>query len=116
MAYLLDKLPTVETPAVDEVGRVMLRAAFMLRAGGWCQRRSQSETRHCAAMAIIQAAAENQVIAQAAIARLASRLPHRSLTRFDDPDPMDDIIVWNDAKDRTAAEVIAALESASHNR
>lgn len=91
---------------LDEVGKVLLRAADNLRRFGWIQELWCNDNGMCARMAIRFGTNSPSVI-EGAYKTLAKHL------RLADPI---DIIEWNDRDGRTAEEVISALQAAAYAR
>ena len=97
-------LPSRENlPALDEIGRILLRAADILETGGHCKGRANFGDAHCLSGAITQATFTIQEYPwdghSPAIDRVADSLGGECP------------IKWNDAPERTQAEVVAKLRS-----
>lgn len=106
-----DKRAEAETPAsLDEVGRVLMKAAEIIRERGWCQNRFEdSAGRVCAMGALKVAAGMPADIMGAVLPPAAFKARDRLQNHLNGRGPHK----WNDDADRTADEVIAALESAA---
>jgi len=121
--YLRDKLPEV-TPVIspiDEVSKCLLLAAQIIRKRGWCQLSLEGENgERCLRGAILEAKYGERPTAvrnpndYPEMNRVSSYLGMP--TRENGNSGYYYIVNWNNASGRTAAEVIAALESAAlHN-
>lgn len=84
---------------------VLLRAADHMEKYGWRQRRRGMRGEPCCAIGAIAAAIPDSEPDDAL--EMSARAALRRHARIDD------IPAWNDAPDRTAAEVIAALRGAA---
>lgn len=101
--YLEDKSLFVEPAAkpLDEIGQVLMKAADILRTGGWCQIHFNKRTgEHCMIGAIQEAANYTQP---------ATDIAHRAVLMHGYG------MCWNDRKGRTKEEVIAALEKVARS-
>lgn len=96
-----DPVGYVETKIVDADGEVILLAAKMIEKRGWCQVDFEADDgRLCAVGAIIRAALE-----------LNHPNCNRVVRSFDTPEFT--LMMWNDLRAKSGAEVIARLRSAA---
>jgi hypothetical protein len=98
---------TETKPDLDEVGLVLMRAAEIIRERGWCQHNlKDSIGRMCMVGAITEA---QSCLGISAAGRAQDAVRHElQINGF--------ISDWNNAPERTADEVIQALESAALTR
>jgi hypothetical protein len=85
---------------------VLMNAASIVERG-WCQDRYNDGDRSCAKGAIYRAAREARVDFLPVLKALAAVLPQG------DPELLCPIALWNDAPERTQAEVVAAMRQAA---
>ena len=84
---------------------VLLKAAEIIREGGWCQMKSRLGSSHCVARAIFEASEKDPVRARAGHEAFAAHL-HLSYV---------EIPFWNDSEYRTKDDVLRALEECAKN-
>ncbi|AEV52024.1 hypothetical protein [Rhodococcus phage REQ1] len=118
--------------STDETGRILREAADLIETKGWARFLfASTHGEHCA-LGAIREAADGSIFetdkSRAATARLAQTLrdrgvegdPERDYSWLGDSayreesENFDLVTDWNDADDRTAAEVIQALREAGH--
>jgi hypothetical protein len=102
-----------ETPVapVDEVGRLLLQAARIIRERGWCQHATCDEDgRVCVLGAIYNVREPNHEYVPGRWLDDRCNAAERRMAKVI---TSDDIPTWNDEAGRTAAEVIEALEKAA---
>ena len=91
---------------MSDVSQVLNRAADLIETEGWCQGKltnpKRKHTQYCVMGAIGQACDDLE---------LKSRLPSRRAIK--DYLAIESLVCWNDAPDRTQAEVVAALRAAA---
>ncbi len=89
----------------DRIGQILLKSADLIRRHGWRQRDYGDCTNGMCTMGAVARAAEYKSddigAAQARVFKLPIASGYNAIT------------VWNDAPERTAADVIAALEDAA---
>lgn len=98
----IETKPRTYTPDLDEVGQCLMDAADILRKHGWCQRALCDDVGRYCALGAISAAGTNALNLTTGV--LAKHLGIVWISE------------WNNAPERTAEEVIAALEDAALTR
>lgn len=95
-----------QTPVVDEIGKVLLRAADIIQMRGWCQGDfTDSYRRVCAEEAILLACPSDKLgwdrLCNAAMDRLRGHIGRGEVHK------------WNDGKHQSMANVVASIRAAA---
>jgi hypothetical protein len=92
---------------LDDASLALLEAADKLRNDGWAQGHLRTQDGRSCVVGVLRGFRVTTLTVVVASDRLVK---HLGLSRTDD------LMIWNDAPERTKEEVIAALEAAAYHR